>query len=55
MAATYVDSRSPGDADDETSMLLQVPESLVNIAHFQKWTPLSRVKPFSRLQDFSPI
>jgi hypothetical protein len=31
MAATYVASRSPGDADDETGMLLQVPESLVNI------------------------
>jgi hypothetical protein len=52
MAATYVDSQSPGDADDETSMLLQVPESLVNIAHFQKLMPLSPAKPFSGLQNF---
>jgi hypothetical protein len=47
--------RSPGDADDGTSMLLRVSESLVNIAHFQKLMPLSRAKPFSHLQDFRQV
>jgi hypothetical protein len=46
MAATYVDPRSPGDADDETGMLLQVPESLVNI------DAVIPCQTFSRLQDF---